>query len=56
MLGKKDQAARRIMRAVRTRPRLLVITHHARIAIFLQRHFPRLFSTLLYRFTSRRRQ
>jgi hypothetical protein len=31
-----------------------VITHHARIAIFLQRHFPRLLSTLLYAFSSRR--
>jgi short-subunit dehydrogenase len=55
MLGSKEKAARRIVRAVRRRPRLLVITHHARIAIFLQRHFPSLFSTLLYAFSSRRR-
>ena len=55
MLGSKEKAARRIVRAVRRRPRLLVITHHARVAIFLQRHFPRLLSTLLYAFSSRRR-
>jgi short-subunit dehydrogenase len=54
MLGSKEKAARRIVRAVRRRRRLLVITHHARIAIFLQRHFPRLLSTLLYAFSSRR--
>jgi short-subunit dehydrogenase len=55
MLGSKEKAARRIVRAVRRRRRLLVITHHARIAIFLQRHFPRLLSTLLYVFSPRRR-
>ena len=55
MLGSKEKAARRIVRAVRRRRRLLVITHHARIAIFLQRHFPRLLSTLLYAFSTRRR-
>jgi len=54
MLGSKEKAARQIVRALRRRPRLLVITHHARIAIFLQRHFPRLLSTLLHAFTSRR--
>jgi short-subunit dehydrogenase len=56
MLGSKEKAARQIVRAVCRRRRLLVITHHARIAIFLQRHFPRLFSTLLYAFSSRRAQ
>jgi short-subunit dehydrogenase len=55
MLGSKEKAARQIVRAVRRRRRLLVITHHARIAIFLQRHFPRLLSTLLYAFSSPRR-
>jgi short-subunit dehydrogenase len=55
MLGSKEKAARQVVRAVRGRRRLLVITHHARIAIFLQRHFPRLLSTLLYTFGSRRR-
>ena len=38
--------ARRIVRAVRKRRRLLVITHHARVAIFLQRYFPRLLPAL----------
>ena len=55
MLGSKEKAARRIVRAVRRRRRLVVITHHARIAIFLQRHFPRLLPTLFYAFSSRRR-
>jgi short-subunit dehydrogenase len=55
MLGSQEKAARQIVRAVRRRRRLLVITHHARLAIFLQRHFPRLFSRLLYAFSSRRR-
>ncbi len=55
MLGSKEKAARRIVRAVRRRRRLVVITHHARIAIFLQRHFPRLLPTLFYAFRSRRR-
>ena len=54
MLGSKEKAARRIVRAVRRRRRLVVITHHARIAIFLQRHFPRLLPTLFYAFRSRR--
>jgi len=55
ILGSKEKAARQIVRAVRRRPRLVVITHHARIMIFLQRHFPRLLSTLLYAFNFRRR-
>jgi len=46
MLGSKEKAARRIMRAVRKRRRLLVITHHARVAIFLQRYLPRLLPAL----------
>lgn len=50
-----EKAARQIVRAVRRRRRVAVITGHARIAIFLQRHFPRLFSTLVYAFSSRGR-
>jgi short-subunit dehydrogenase len=50
-----EKAARQIVRAVRRRPRVAVITGHARIAVFLQRHFPRLLSTLVYAFTSRGR-
>jgi short-subunit dehydrogenase len=50
-----EKAARRVVRAVRRRPRMKVITGHARIAIFLQRHFPRLFSTLVYAFSARGR-
>ncbi len=55
MLGNKEKAARQIVRAVRRRRRLLVITHHARIAIFLQRYFPRLLPTLLRVLGFRRR-
>jgi short-subunit dehydrogenase len=50
-----EPAARQIVRALHRRPRVKVITWHARIAIFLQRHFPRLLSTLVYRFSSTRR-
>jgi short-subunit dehydrogenase len=46
MLGSKEKAARRIVRAVRKRRRLVVITQHARVAIFLQRYFPRLLPAL----------
>jgi short-subunit dehydrogenase len=50
-----DKAARRIVRALRRRPRVEVITGHARIAMSLQRHFPRLVASLVYAFTTRRR-
>jgi NAD(P)-dependent dehydrogenase (short-subunit alcohol dehydrogenase family) len=43
-----ERAARQIARAMYRRRPVKVITNHARIAIFLQRHCPRLLSAVLY--------
>ena len=45
-----EKAARRIVRALRRRPRLELITGHARIAVFLERHFPWIFHPAVYLF------
>jgi short-subunit dehydrogenase len=37
-----ERAARQIVTATHRRKRMRIITRHARAAIFLQRHFPRL--------------
>jgi short-subunit dehydrogenase len=47
-----EKAARQIVRAVHRRPRVAVITGHARIAIFLQRHFPGLLARLVTTFST----
>jgi NAD(P)-dependent dehydrogenase (short-subunit alcohol dehydrogenase family) len=52
--GSSEAAARQILLAVRRRQRVKTITGHARIAVFLQRHFPRLLAALIYSFTARR--
>lgn len=46
-----EKTARQILHAVRKRRRVAVITGHARVAVFLERHCPRLVSPLLYLFS-----
>jgi len=53
--GSAEKTARQILRAVRKRRRVEVITGHARVAVFVQRHFPGLLSSLLYLFDRMRR-
>jgi NAD(P)-dependent dehydrogenase (short-subunit alcohol dehydrogenase family) len=53
---RSDKAARRIVRALCRRPQLQVITGHARVAVFLERHFPRLLHRAVYAFTARGRR
>jgi short-subunit dehydrogenase len=53
--GSTEKTARRILRAVRKRRRVEIITGHARVAVFLQRHFPWLSSPFLYFFNRMRR-
>ena len=55
LLMRSEKAARQIVRAVRRRPRVEVVTAHARVAIFLQRHFPGLLARLVAASSSRRR-
>jgi short-subunit dehydrogenase len=45
--GSTEVTARRILRATRKRRRVAIITGHARVAVFVQRHFPWLPSPLL---------
>jgi short-subunit dehydrogenase len=53
--GSTEKTARQILRAVRKRRRVEVITGHARVAVFLQRHFHWLPPQLLYFFGMLRR-
>jgi short-subunit dehydrogenase len=46
-----EKTARRILLAVRKRRRVEIITGHARVAVFFQRHFPWLPSPLLFFFS-----
>jgi short-subunit dehydrogenase len=47
MRGSAEKTARQILKAIRKRRRVAVITGHARIAVFLQRHFPGLTSPVV---------
>ena len=53
---RSDKAARRIVRALHRRPRLQVITVHARVGMFLQRHFPGWVARLVYLVMARGRR
>jgi short-subunit dehydrogenase len=53
--GSTEKTARQILLALRKRRRVEVITGHARVAVFFQRHFPWLPSPLLYLFSMLRR-
>jgi short-subunit dehydrogenase len=53
---RSDKAARKIVRALRRRPRLQVITAHARVGMFLQRHFPGWVAPLVYAVMARGRR
>jgi hypothetical protein len=45
----REEAARQIARAMYRRERERIITGHGRIAVFLQRHCPRLMSGIIAR-------
>ena len=51
-----DVAARKIVRAIRKRRRLVVITGHGKVAVFLQRHTPGLANRLAGLAAGRRRK
>jgi len=53
--GSPEKTARRILLAVRRRRRVQIITGHARVAVFLERHLPWLPSPLVYFFGMLRR-
>jgi NAD(P)-dependent dehydrogenase (short-subunit alcohol dehydrogenase family) len=53
--GSTEETARRILRAARKRRRVEIITGHARVAVFLERHLPGLSSQLLSSFGLPRR-
>jgi short-subunit dehydrogenase len=51
-----DVAARKIVRAVERRKRILVMTGHGKFVVLLQRHFPGLLAGLVHRFGNRVRR
>lgn len=51
-----DDAARKIVNAVERRRRVLVLTGHGRLAVFLQRHTPGLLAAAIARFGGRLRR
>jgi short-subunit dehydrogenase len=56
LLMDADRAARGIVRAVLRRRRIVVLTAHGKLAVFLQRHAPGLMSVLIRRLGIRGRQ
>jgi NAD(P)-dependent dehydrogenase (short-subunit alcohol dehydrogenase family) len=51
-----ERAGRKIVDALIKRPQVKVITRHAHVGVFFQRHFPRFFSAVMYAFRARRRR